>query len=129
MFDGDDIARMIFGGLGRGGFGGRGWGRRRGWGRMGGMGGWVIPAMIIGRIIEEATRQHDAGQSPPPSPAPPQPRNSQPATGAPPTPWADTPPVQAAAPEPKPRIECRYCGREVPAGAQACLGCGAPQHP
>jgi hypothetical protein len=123
MFDGDDIAKMIFGGMGRG------WGRRRRhWGGMGGMGGWVIPAMIIGRIIEEATRQHNAGQSPaapPPFPAsPPAPRSS----AAPPSPWAETTETApAAAPAPPPRIECRYCGREVPAGARTCLGCGAPQ--
>lgn len=124
MFDGDDIARMIFGGMGRGG---RGWGKRRHGGGMGGMGGWVIPAMIIGRIIEEATRQQNSGQSPtmPPFPASP----SAPRTAsAPPSPWTETPQTaQAAAPATPPRIECRYCGREVPAGAYSCIGCGAPQ--
>ena len=129
MFDGDDIAKMIFGGMkhgfGHGGFGGRGWGRRRHWG--GGMGGlgWVIPAMVIGRIIEEATRQSSGGQATPPFPAPPQPGNPQ--SAPPPSPWTEPPATEAAAPAPKPRLECRYCGREVPAGATACLGCGAPQ--
>lgn len=129
MFDGDDIAKMIFGGMGRG-FG-RGWGKRRHWGGgMGGLGGWVIPAMIIGRIIEEATRQKDSGQwdsNPAPSPsAPPPPPQPRTAT-VPPSPFTEATPAPAPA-APTPRRECRYCGREMPAGAHSCIGCGAPQH-
>ncbi len=129
--------------LGDSSFPGRGWGRKRkfhGWG-----GGWVFPAMILGRILQEALNQ----QTPPPGPGPqPFPGRPVPQPGGPiPTPFGQTPPpaedktVQCAncllevkagfavcphCGRSVNKRECRYCGRETPLEQNSCLGCGAP---
>lgn len=144
---GKHVGRELSGELGREIFGG---GRRRrghmgGWGGGGGL-GWVIPAMILGRIIEEATRQQ--GRSQPGSINSPWP-NQPPMPGPVPSPWGDAQPQAEPAQkmvqcvncrlevkdgfEVCPhcgrnvnRRECRYCGRDVPKEQSACWGCGAP---
>lgn len=145
---GKHVGRELSGELGREIFGG---GRRRrghmgGWGGGGGGLGWVIPAMIIGRIIEEATRQQGRGPQGPIN----QPwGNPPPSPGPVPSPWGDSQPKA----EPVQKMiqcvncrlevkegfemcphcgrhvnqrECRYCGRDVPKDQSSCLGCGAP---
>lgn len=107
------------------GFPGWGWGRKRkfhGWG-----GGWIIPAMIIGRIIEEALEQQNQNPhwpqppAPPSSPAGPRP---QPQAGPPPSPWSEPIAATASAPTTLPQ-ECFYCGRTLAPDGQNCPGCGA----
>lgn len=123
--------------LGR--LGRRGWGKRRG---RGGMGGWVFPALILGRIVQEVleqqSRQASGGSSW---------RQPQAPAGPPPSPWGtdESKPAEKTvrcvncAQEVRAgyafcphcgrsftKRECAYCSRDIPAGAERCLGCGAP---
>lgn len=101
---GRTVGRELSGDLGREIFGG---GRRRrghmgGWGGGGGM-GWVIPSMIIGRIIEEATRQQNHQQQPQwqGEPWPPQ------SQGPTPSPWGNAQPPVEPAPKTVQCVNCR----------------------
>jgi len=137
--------------LGKRGWGRGGWGKRRHWG--GGMGGWVFPALILGRIVQEVleqqARQQSGGSAWPPPSVPPlfQSPEPQAPTGPPPSPWgsSEAKPVEtntrcvnceqevragyAFCPHCGRSIikrECAYCSRDIPAGAERCTGCGAP---
>jgi hypothetical protein len=125
-------------GIGR--LGRRGWGKRRRWG--GGMGGWVFPALILGRIVQEVLEQKSRQQ--PGGSSWPQPQTP---TAPPPSPWgsSEAKPVEkttrcvncdqevkagyAFCPHCGRSItkrECAYCSRDIPPGAERCIGCGAP---
>jgi hypothetical protein len=146
----DDLGR-----LGRRGWGRGGWGKRRHWGGgMGHMGGWVFPALILGRIVQEVfdqqSRQQTGGSSWPQPNVPPifqSPTQPQSPAGPPPSPWgaSEAKPVMkttkcvncdqpvsagyAFCPHCGRSVskrECAYCSRDIPAGAERCVGCGAP---
>jgi hypothetical protein len=101
--------------------------------------GWILPAFIVGRLFSDAFDRRPPGRGTgapahPPTPAPPAPQPRLASTSA-------TPQVNCAhcqrgfdaafvfcphCGHSAQRRECRYCGREIPPGMRACLGCGAP---
>ncbi len=86
--------------------------------------GWLLPAVIIGRLFDSDKRRAPA-----------------PAQAAPPPPPQTVMVLRCGncqktyeaafqfcphCGESAQRRECRYCGRDNAASARACLGCGAP---
>lgn len=117
------------------GFPGGRWNRKRHWGGpFFGGGGWVFPAMIIGRLLQEALEQSSRGGWPQPETPPPPARPSAPEAPRPTpaaastTAWSESIVGQTGRPasQSAPRRECRYCGRDLPGDVRQCLGCGAP---
>ena len=110
------------------GFGG-GWGHGGGWGRHGGFGGgwgrgfgggfglgWIFPALLVGRVIQEAFDR-------PPEPAAPIPWPPHQSA------WPQQPagPLEATQPHPAltaTNITCQGCGRQVASSHTFCPNCG-----
>ena len=99
-----------------GGWGG--WGHHRGWGGGWGFGlGWLIPALLVGRVISDTVARPNVWPAPLPV-VPPAP-NPQPQT----------------TPRPEPQsagtslVRCRHCEHEVQKGFAFCPHCGQHMNP